>query len=60
MTREDIMKELEKVQDAMFMASMADFMDWANYYTLRDKERELKELLGDQNNGEEIYLCSSV
>ena len=47
MAREEIIKELEKVQDAMFMASMADFMDWANYYTLRDKERELKKLLGD-------------
>lgn len=47
MAREEIMKELEKIQDAMFMASMADFMDWANYYALRAKERELKELLGD-------------
>lgn len=45
MAREDIIKELEKVQKAMFMEQMADFMNWANYRKLQAKEKELKAML---------------
>lgn len=45
MAREEILKELEKVQNAMFMEQMADFMNWANYRQLQAKEKELKAML---------------
>lgn len=45
MAREEIIKELDRVQTAMFMASMADFMDWPNYHRLQAEERKLKEML---------------
>jgi len=38
-------KELQKVKDAIFMESMADFLNWDNYYYLRAKERRLEEKL---------------
>ncbi len=60
MAREEIIKELDRVQTAMFMASMADFMDWPNYHKLQAEERKLKEMLEGQSNGEETHLCSSV
>lgn len=42
MTIKEIKDRLEKVENAIFMEQMADFMDWGNYYKLRDEERELK------------------
>lgn len=45
MAREEIIKELDRVQTAMFMEQMADFMNWANYYKLRAREKELKAML---------------
>jgi hypothetical protein len=47
MAREEIIKELDRVQTAMFMATMADFMNWPNYYKLQAEERKLKEMLED-------------
>lgn len=47
MTKEEIIQELDRVQTAMFMASMADFMDWPNYRRLQAEERRLKEMLRD-------------
>ena len=47
MTREEITKELDRVQTAMFMASMADFMNWPNHHRLQAEERKLKEMLED-------------
>ena len=45
MAREEILTELEKIERAIFMEQMADFMNWGNYYKLRARERELKAML---------------
>lgn len=41
----ELKKELERVESALFYEQMADFMNWDNYYRLRARERELKEKL---------------
>jgi hypothetical protein len=43
MTIEEIKDRLEKVENAIFYETMADFMDWDKYYKLKREERELKE-----------------
>lgn len=45
MTANEIREELEKVETYIFMATMADFMDWANYNRLQARKRNLKEML---------------
>ena len=45
MNANEIKAELEKVEGYIFMEQMADFMNWGNYYKLRARERELKEML---------------
>lgn len=47
MAREEILKELERVESAIFMEQMADFMNWGNYYRLRAKQVELKKQLAE-------------
>lgn len=42
MTIEEIKDRLEKVENAIFYETMADFMDWNSYYKLKNEERELK------------------
>lgn len=45
MTREELEKEIERVEDAIFMEQMADFMNWENYYRLKKKLTALKAQL---------------
>ena len=47
MAREKLLQELEKVQRAIFMEQMADFMNWGNYRRLREKEEEIKKQLAE-------------
>ena len=37
MTREELEKEIERVENAIFMEQMADFMNWGNYYRLKNE-----------------------
>ena len=45
MTREEILKEIDRVETAIFMETMADFMNWGNYYKLKHELAELKAQL---------------
>lgn len=45
MTIEEIKDRLEKVENAIFYESMADFMDWNKYYKLKNEESELREMI---------------
>lgn len=45
MTREEILKEIDRIEGAIFMEQMADFMNWANYYKLKKELAELKAQL---------------
>lgn len=47
MAREEIMIELKRVQRAIFMEQMADFMNWTNYRKLQAREKELKAMLAE-------------
>lgn len=45
MTREEILKEIDRIEAAIFMEQMADFMNWTNYYKLKQELAKLKEQL---------------
>ena len=45
MTKEAILKEIEKVEHRMFYEKMADFMNWDAYYKLKRRKAELEEML---------------
>ena len=45
MAKEEIMKELDRIEKAIFMEQMADFMNWNNYRQLKAREQELKNML---------------
>ena len=45
MSKEEILKEIDRVETAIFMETMADFMNWANYYKLKRELAELKAQL---------------
>jgi len=45
MTREELEKEIERVENAIFMEQMADFMNWGNYYRLKNELAALKAQL---------------
>lgn len=47
MAREEIIKELERVERAIFMEQMADFMNWGNYHKLKAEQAELKKRLAE-------------
>lgn len=42
MTREEILKEIDRIETAIFMEQMADFMNWTNYYKLKQELAKLK------------------
>ena len=48
MTKEEIKKELDKIEDAMFMCQMADFMDHEEYRRLYNRKCELEELYKEE------------
>ena len=45
MTTEEIKVRIEKLENAIFMEQMADFMNWNNYYKMRKELAELKAQL---------------
>lgn len=45
MTKEELLKEINRVETAIFMEQMADFMDWGNYYRLKEELATLKAQL---------------
>ena len=45
MTKEEILKEIDRVETAIFMETMADFMNWENYDKLNRELERLKYLL---------------
>ena len=47
MTREEILKELDRIEGAIFMEQMADFMNWPRYHALCAERNELKEKLAN-------------
>lgn len=49
MTREELKKEIEKIEYKIFIEEMADFMDWE---LVRKFERQLKEARAELNNRE--------
>ena len=44
-TAEEIKKEIDRVETALFMEEMADFMNWSNYYKLKNRLRDLQAQL---------------
>lgn len=63
MAKEEIMKELDRIEKAIFMEQMADFMNWNNYRQLKAREQELKNMLNSQeinSHGEKLSVCASV
>ena len=47
MAREEIMKEFDRIETAIFMAQMADFMNWGNYRKLVARKAELQAMLAE-------------
>ena len=45
MTIEEMKNRLEKVENAIFMETMADFMDWKDYNKLIAEKNSLKKQL---------------
>ena len=45
MTKEEILKEIDRIEAAIFMEQMADFMNWTNYYKLKQELAALKAQL---------------
>lgn len=63
MAKKEIMKELDRIEKAIFMEQMADFMNWNNYRQLKAREQELKNMLNGQeinSHGEKLSVCTSV
>jgi len=47
MAREELMKELERVENAIFIEQMADFMNWANYRKLCEEKIKLQKMIAN-------------
>ena len=45
MNANEIKKELERVEEALFYEQMADFMDWGAYYKLKAEKAKLEKML---------------
>ena len=45
MTKDELLKEIDRIETAIFMESMADFMDWTRYYDLKRQLAALKAQL---------------
>ena len=45
MSANEILARIEQLEVAIFMEQMADFMNWANYYKMRNELTELKAQL---------------
>lgn len=47
MSKKEIQEQIEKLEKAIFIESMADFMNWDAYYRMRNELAKLKKMLGD-------------
>jgi hypothetical protein len=45
MTRDEIIKRIDELEDMMFYESMSEYMNWKNYTALRNERDELKKQL---------------
>ena len=45
MSANEIQARIEKLENAIFMEQMADFMNWGNYYKMKNELAELKAKL---------------
>jgi len=45
MTINEIKARIERLENAIFMEQMADFMNWGNYYKMKSELAELKAKL---------------
>lgn len=45
MTREELEKEIDRVERAIFYETMSDFIDWCKYYALKNELAKLKAQL---------------
>ena len=45
MNKDTIQKEIDRVEKAIYMEQMADFMNWARYYSLKAELAKLKSQL---------------
>ena len=48
MTTKEIKTEIAKLDKAIFIETMADFMDWSNYYRLIARKEELEKILKEE------------
>lgn len=48
MTTKEIKAEIAKLDKAIFIEQMADFMDWSNYYRLTAQKEELEKILKEE------------
>lgn len=48
MTKEELRKEIEKIENWIWEEEMADFMNWNLYYKLRNQLREAKAELNNR------------
>ena len=48
MTTKEIKAEIAKLDKAIFIEQMADFMDWSNYYRLIARKEELEKILKEE------------
>ena len=47
MAKEEILKELDRIEGAIFMEQMADFMNWPRYRALCAERDNLKQKLAN-------------
>ena len=47
MKKNEIEKEIDRIETAIFMETMADFMNWGNYNMLKKQLAELKAMLAN-------------
>lgn len=45
MNREELKREIERLENWIFEEEMADFLNWNLYYRLKDQLKEVKEEL---------------
>ena len=48
MTTEELINELDRLESAIFMEQMADFMDWSAYRRLKNEQNEVKAELKER------------
>lgn len=47
MAKEDILKRIAALEDAIWYQEMGDFIDWAKYNKMKEELKQLKKILSD-------------